>query len=166
MSQKLKPIDYTGYLSVFDLERIGNLEEAYELLVKLSNEKCPLATIELGTRYLETNGEGVKKLTPDVEKAKALMNQGQQLLQTMAEEGDCEAMRMLGYTYLGLLGVFDKSLPLAEKWLVKSFQAGCFFAANDLCTFYQGSDIDKARFYYAEADRLGCRVVKNENLET
>jgi len=142
------------------------LDEAFELLSKLAGNDDPLATIELGTRYLEADWEGVKILDSDIEKARKLMDQGQTLLQSLANDGDAEAMRMLGYTYLGLLGVFDKSLSLGEEWLVRSFEAGCHFAANDLCTFYQGSDIEKAKYYYSEAERKGCRVVQNENLET
>ncbi len=161
-------MDSTAYLSVFELEKKGASEEAYKLLVKLANENDPLATIELGLRYLEADwdGLGIKKLNPDPEKAKTLQNKGRKLLQDMAEKGDAEAMRMFGYTYLQLLGNFEKSIKLGEKWLVKSFESGCYFASNDLATFYQGSDIDKAKFYYQEAERHGCRVIYNKNLET
>ena len=76
-------------------------------------------------------------------------------------------MRMLGNYYLGLWGLADdKNIDLGEKWLLKAYEANCFFAANDLATFYQSSNIEKAKYYYREAERHNCRVVQNDDLET
>ena len=161
-------MDSITYTSIFDLERKGELEQAYQLLMKLTEDKDPLATIELGTRYLEADWKsiGVKELVSDPIKAELLLNEGRNLLVGMSQEGDAEAMRMLGYTYLGLLGVFERSITLGEKWLVKSFEAGCFFAANDLSVLYKGTNIEKARFYYEEAERHECRVIMDSDLES
>lgn len=76
-------------------------------------------------------------------------------------------MRMLGYYFLGFWGLCEeKNITLAEEWLLKAYEANCFFAANDLATFYLGSDLEKAKFYYQEATRHKCRVVYHDELET
>jgi hypothetical protein len=51
-------------------------------------------------------------------------------------------------------------------WLLKAFEAKCYFAANDLATFYQGSDLEKAKYYYQQAEHHDSRVIQNSNLET
>ncbi len=60
---------------------------------------------------------------------------------------------MLAYLYLGLLGVYRRSVLKAEEYLIKSFESGCYFAANDLHTFYLGNDKEKSKYYYQEATR-------------
>ncbi len=85
--------------------------------------------------------------------------EGRGELERLAREGDGDAMRMLAYTYLGLLGVFDKDIRLGEELLLQAFEDGCYFAANDLHTFYLGSDDEKSKFYYNAAKLHGCRVV-------
>lgn len=68
-------------------------------------------------------------------------------------------MRMLGYLHLNLLGIHEESLIQGEHYLLRSYDAGCFFAANDLFMFYLGKNNEKSRFYYQEATRHECRVV-------
>jgi len=75
-------------------------------------------------------------------------------------------MRMLAYLHLGLLGIYEKSIEKAETLLLNAFEAGCYFAANDLHTFYLGSDKEKSKHYYKEAERHRCRVVFNQDFET
>jgi hypothetical protein len=76
-------------------------------------------------------------------------------------------MRMLASTYFGHWHpIHEKSVDEGERWLLRAYEAKCYFAANDLATFYQGSDVEKAKFYYQEAERHGCRVIHNDRLET
>lgn len=44
--------------------------------------------------------------------------------------------------------------------------AKCYCAANELATFYVGSDLEKAKFWYQEAERHNCRVIQDDRLET
>lgn len=85
----------------------------------------------------------------------------------MALTNDGEAMRMLAYCYFGHWGPYlEKNIEQAEKWLLKAYLAKCYASANDLATFYQDSDIEKAKYYYQEAEKHDCRVIYNPRLET
>ena len=77
-----------------------------------------------------------------------------------------EVMRMLASIYLGHWHpVHEKSVENAEKLLLKAYAANCYFAANDLAIFYIGSDLDKAKFWYQEAERHNCRLIHDARLE-
>ena len=161
-------MDFEKYLKVSHLENEGKLHEGCALLEELAENRDPMALIELGTRYITTEGykPEVLEFEKDEEKGRKLINEGKLILEELSEENDGEAMRMLAYLYLNLLGIHEKSIKKGEHYFLKSYEAGCYFAANDLATFYQGSEIEKAKFYYKEAERHGCRVIENENLET
>lgn len=161
-------MDRDEYLKVFSLEREGNLVAAGKLLLDLAEAKDPHGLIELGVRYLLIPEEVPGYYCPgkNEELSQALIEQGRLEFERLAAVGDSEAMRMLGYFYLGLLGPVEKNIFLGERWLIKAFESGCYFAANDLATFYQGSDVEKAKYYYQEAEFHGCRVIQNHNLET
>lgn len=161
-------MDSERYLKVAELEQAGRLEDGFALLNSLAAENDPLALIELGSRHFSTDGytPSVLPITSNPEKAQELITLGKLKLEELASTGDGEAMRMLGYFYLGHLCYCEKNIQLAEKWLLRAFQAGCYFAANDLHTFYLGSDIEKSKLYYQEAERHKCRVVFNEQFET
>lgn len=162
------PMDTLKYTEVFERERNGRRQEAFELLEQLAKDQDPMALIELGCRYYSVDGQKPEPLSiePDDAKSKFYLKEGKARLEELAQEGDSEAMRMLGYVYLGLLGIYEKSVQKGEAYLLASFERGCCFAANDLATFYQGSDIEKARYYYQEAEKHNCRVVHNDDLET
>ena len=161
-------MDSTSTSKIWELEKEDKQDEAFELLERLSSNKDPLALIELGTRYICCEGSKppVKIIPKDEEKGNQLMNEGRAELEKLASSGDGEAMRMLSYTYLNLLGIFDKDIPLAEEWLLKSFDSGCYFSANDLHTFYMHSDKEKAKYYYDQASHHKCRVVYNKDYES
>ena len=161
-------MDTERYLKVFDLERDGKLEDGYRLLVSLTNESHPLALVELGTRHISTEGRSppVLSIAQDPQKGRELIEKGKLVLEDLASKGDGEGMRMLAYLHLGLLGIYEKSIEKAETLLLNAFEAGCYFAANDLHTFYLGSDKEKSKHYYKEAERHRCRVVFNQDFET
>lgn len=161
-------MDSERYLKVSELERAGKLEEGLSLLKNLANENDPLALIELGSRHISTDGYSppVLSIVSNPEKGKDLIERGRRVLEERASKGDGEAMRMLGYYYLGHLCPCERELNEAETQLLNAFQAGCYFAANDLHTFYLGSDTEKSKLYYKEAERHKCRVVFHEDFET
>ena len=161
-------MDTLKITEVYELDREGMCDEAFELLEQLAKDQDPMALIELGCRYYSVDGHVPEplRIEQDEEKSKRYLSEGKLKLEELAQEGDAEAMRMLGYLHLGLLGIYERSVSEGEKYLLASFEAGCKFAANDLATFYQGTDVKKAKYYYQEAERSNCRVVQNENLET
>lgn len=161
-------MDSERYLKVSELERAKKLEEGLSLLKALANENDPLALIELGSRHISTDGYSppVSPVASDSEKGKDLIERGKRVLEEWASKGDGEAMRMLGYYYLGHLCLCERNIKEAETQLLKAFQAGCYFAANDLHTFYLGSDVEKSKYYYKEAEQHKCRVVFHEEFET
>lgn len=163
-----RAMDTLRITEVYELEKDGKLREAFEHLEQLVLDRDPMALIELGCRYYSVEGQKPELLTikPDDEKSKKYLAEGKLKLEELARNGDAEAMRMLGYIYLGLLGIYERSISKGEEYLLASFESGCKFAANDLATFYQGSNKEKARFYYQEAERNSCRVVQNDELET
>lgn len=160
-------MDTESYLEVSNLDRAGKREEAFKLLLKLADERHPLALVELSSRYFSTEGYSppVYPLEPDREKSETLAKEGERELRRLAEAQDGEAMRMLGYLHLSLLCPFPKNVDEAKRWLHRAYEAGCYFAANDLHTYYLGSDMEKARYWYREAEKHNCRVVFNEQCE-
>lgn len=162
-------MDNDEYFNVLDMERSGEIEEGFLQLEKLAEDGHPLALLDLSARYFSTEGFAypVKRIDTDEKKSEELAVKAKDRLVELANAGDGEAMRMLASTYLGHWHpVHKKSVMQAEKWLIQAYNAGCYFAANDLATFYQGSDIERAKFYYKEAERHGCRVIQNDDLET
>jgi hypothetical protein len=159
----------TKYFEALELERSGKIEEGFLLLEQLSSEGDPLALLDLSARYFSVEGFAftVKQIPPNLEKSEELAIKAKNRLIELANIGDGEAMRMLANTYLGHWHpVLEKSIEKAEEWLLLAYKEKCYFAANDLATFYQSINIEKAKFYYKEAERHGCRVIHNNNLET
>jgi TPR repeat protein len=161
-------MDSEPYLKVFELEREGKPEEGLRLLRSLAENDDPLALIELGTSHISTEGQSppVSPIPSDTGVGKELIERGKRVLEEKAGKGDGEAMRMLGYLYLGLIGIHEKNIKEAETQLLNSYNAGCYFAANDLYAFYLGSNLEKSKHYYKEAERHHCRVVYHEDFET
>jgi TPR repeat protein len=158
----------TKYYEALELERSGKIEEGFHLLEQLSSEGDPCALLDLSARYFSVEGFAfpVKQIVPDSKKSKELAIKAKSRLVELANIGDGEAMRMLASTYLGHWHpALEKSIKKAEEWLLLAYKAKCYFAANDLATFYQGINIEKAKFYYKEAERHDCRVIHNHNLE-
>ena len=157
------------YNKIFELELNGKPEEAFLLLESLASQGHPMALMDLSMRYYSIDGHThpVFPLEPDIEKSKELEQKAKSKCEELASNNDGEAMRILAYFYLGLWGLNEeRNIELGEELLLKAYEANCFFAANDLATFYQGSNIEKAKFYYQEAERHNCRVIQNDNLET
>ncbi len=151
------------------MERSGKTEEGFRLLVELAEADDPLALLDLSTRYLSIEGyvHPVKEIEPDEVKSEELAVKGKNRLLELAHSGDGNAMRMLAGTYMGHWHpIHEISDDEAEKWLLRAYEASCYFAANDLATFYQHSDIEKAKYYYQEAERHNCRVIQNATLKT
>lgn len=160
-------VDMTRFNEVGDLDRAGDHDAAMALLTQLGAEKDPMALIELGCRYFSQDGcwPKVKTFPTNEQAGLKLMEEGRRELERLAQDGDGEAMRMLAYTHLGLLGVFEKDISRGEKLLLEAFEAGCYFAANDLHVLYLGSDDEKSKFHYNAAESHGCRVVFNSKFE-
>ncbi|MDH4149632.1 MAG: hypothetical protein OEW79_07125 [Betaproteobacteria bacterium] len=157
------------YFKVSELERAGRTKEGFALLTKLVEEGHPLALLDLSARYYSTEGYAypVERIPTDLAKSEELAVLAKQELERLARDGDGEAMRMLASTYFGHWHpVHEKSVEKAEELLLKAYEANCYFAANDLATFYSGSDLEKAKFWYKEADKHDCRVVHDQRLET
>jgi hypothetical protein len=161
-------MDSTQYFDVLELERSGRTEEGFLQLARLAEEGDPLALLDLSSRYYSTEGFAppVKKIKRDEKKSEQFALIAEKRLLKIANSGDGEAMRMLANTYLGHWHpVLKKPHEIAESWLLKAYEANCYLAANDLATFYQYRDIEKAKHYYQEAECHGCRVIFNSSLE-
>lgn len=161
-------MDNAEFFEIFDLEKAGKSEEAFHLLEKLADLGHPMAILELAMRYFSIEGyvHPVYPIEQDEELSSSLEKRAKEKCEELAALNDGDAMRMLGNYYLGLWGLGkEKNLKLGEKWLVDAYECGCFFAANDLATFYQSSDLHKARYYYQEVTRHSCRVIYHSNLE-
>lgn len=162
-------MDNEEYFKVSELERAGKTKDGLRLLKRLADKGHPLALLDISMRYYTTEGFAypVEAVPTDHEKSEILAIQAKEKLEELAASGDGEAMRMLASTYFGHWHpVHEKSIEKAEKLLLGAFAANCYFAANDLATFYVGSDIEKARYWYQEAERQNCRVVHDDRLET
>lgn len=109
----------------------------------------------------------VEEIPTDKKKSEELAVMAKEQLEQLSATGDGEAMRMLASIYFGHWHpVHEKSIEKAEKLLLKAYEANCYFAANDLATFYLGRDIEKAKFWYQEAEWHHCRVIYDDRLET
>ena len=156
-----------GDLDATALEREGRLVEAHQLLTELASQGDAMALIELGGRHITTTGRWppVLPIEPNADVAASLIEKGRVALESLAAHGDGEAMRMLAYLFLGKLCAYTLDEAKAEQCLLDAFAAGCHFAANDLHMFYVDKNEAKARFYYDEASRLGCKAVYYEPFE-
>lgn len=162
-------MDSGEYLRISEMERSGQTEEGFRLLERLAREGNPLALLDLAARFYSTEGYAypVKQIESDERRSEELAIKAKNRLLDLANAGDGEAMRMLASTYFAHWHpIHERSLDEGEKWLLRAYEANCYFAANDLATFYFGSDVEKAKFYYQEAERHGCRVIHNDRLET
>jgi len=160
-------VDMTRFNEVSNLDRMGDHDAAMALLIQLSAERDPMALIELGCRHFPQHGHWPKvtAFTTNEQAGLELMKEGRREIERLVLAGDGDAIRMMAYTHLGLLGVFEKDVQRGEELLIQAFGAGCYFAANDLHTFYLGSDDEKSKFYYEAAEFHGCRVVFNSKFE-
>lgn len=155
-------------MDVWNLEQAGEVERAFQLLKDLAENDDPLALLELATRYISTDGyvHPVVPVIPDRKKSEELALRAQQILLSRAEAGDGDAMRTLSNTYCGHWHpVHEISIEKSEYWLLKAYEAGNYFAANDLASHYQESDVEKAKYWYRMAEHHNCRVIYSEKLE-
>jgi hypothetical protein len=161
-------MNVTGYMTVLELETNGKFEAAGQLLLTLVESNDPLALIEYGNRNRMDPSEFPGHHMPgkDEQKAAEYIARGISELERLAACGDGEAMRQMGYLCLGFYGLEFRSTEAAEQWLLKAYEAGCYFAANDLHCLYLGSDAEKSQHWYDEAERHGCRVVFHPALYT
>lgn len=158
-----------AYLTILEIERAGETSKALSMLKQLAKEGDALALLDLSARYYSIEGYAypVEAIETDHKKSEELAVKAKGKLEKLSNEGSGEAMRMLASTYLGHWNpILEKSFEKAESYLLKAIEAKCFFAANDLATYYQGSNIEKAKYYYQMAEKHNCRVIYNENLET
>jgi len=158
-----------AYYKVMEIERAGETAKALTMLEKLAQNRDPLALLDLSARYYSIDGYAypVEPIKPDHKKSKEFFFKAKERFEELTKEGSGEAMRMLASIYFGHWGPYiEKSYEKAEQYLLNAIEAKCFFAANDLATFYQGSDLEKAKYYYKMAEKHNCRVIYNENLET
>lgn len=154
------PTNHNEYLRVFELERESRIDEAGNLLNDLAVKNDANALIELGWRYsLEKSDPDIYWPGYDFSKSTLLIDQGRDKLLHLANAGDPESMRMLGYFYLGYLAPVKKDIPEAERWLLKSYESGCYIAANDLSVLYVGAYPDLARYWYEQALLHDCCVI-------
>lgn len=161
-------MDNEQYSTISDIERDGKIEEGFLLLERLAKENHPMALLDLSQRYFSIEGFAypVHPLEPDHEKSEQLALRGKERLEELALLNDGEAMRILAYTYFGYYGPsLEKSIVKAEEWLLKAYEAGCYFAANDLSSFYINQDLEKSKHWYQEAEKHNCRVIYNELCE-
>ena len=151
------------------LEQAGSKKEAHELLLELADENHPMALLELSSRYFSTEGyvNEVFPLEQNLELSEKLATQAKLELEALTKLGDGEAMRMLAYCYLGYHGhYYERNIQKAERLLLASYDAGCFFSANELASFYVGSDIEKAGYWYNLAETHNERVVYHPECES
>ncbi len=160
-------MDLSTYQKVFSLEDQGNIKEAGKILHGLSDGGDPMAMLELGWRYLLDEQSDSTCYTPgkSIECSRALIENGRVVFERLAGEGEAEAMRMLGYFYLGLLCPTEVNKALAVKWLLEAYKGGCHFAANDLSTYYLHIDPLESERWYRIAESHNCRVIHNEEFE-
>jgi TPR repeat protein len=161
-------MDNEEYFKVSELEQAKKTKEGFALLLRLVEEKHPLALLDMSTRYYSTECfvYPVEDVPTDEKKSEELALIAKEKLEQLSAAGDGEAMRMLASIYLGHWHpVHEKSVEKAEQLLLKAYEANCYFAANDLAIFYIGSDIEKAKFWYQEAERHDCRVIHDDRLE-
>ncbi|MCG8669965.1 MAG: hypothetical protein MI867_11170 [Pseudomonadales bacterium] len=157
------------FQKVFELEEHNEFENAFALLSELAGKGYGLALLEMASRYHspESYAKDIYPKSPDKRLSEEYASKAFKALHNESLIGNGESMRMLAYTYLGLsLPFYEKDLSVGEDLLLKAFEAGCYVAANDLSTFYLGKDIEKAKFWYKQADIHNCRVIYNAECET
>ncbi len=162
-------MDNEEYFEISDLEQSGKTKEGFALLMKLVSENHPMALLDMSGRYYSTEGfvYPVEDVPVDMKKSEELAVQAKKAFEKLAKKGDGEAKRMLASIYLGHWHpIHEKSLEKAEELLLEAYKVKRYFAANDLAIFYLGSDIEKAKFWYKEAERHDCRVIYDKRLET
>lgn len=138
-------MDLTEFADFLELERSGKLHEAKQLLLRLASRGQPLALLELSKHYCQDPGLYVSGR--DTVKSKMLADEAIQTLEELADCGDADAMLYLARVYLGDYGTWCESSEAAEHWLLKSFNAGCRSAANDLHRFYLDRDHKKSAYW-------------------
>ena len=160
-------MDIERIQQVYELDREGKHDDAFDLLLVLVEANDPMAHFELSSRYFSTvdREPPVLEIPPDYELSKNYSSRGRLALRDLADKGDGEAMRMLAYAYLGHLCPGMKNPEKAEDWLLKSLASGCDIAANDLSTYYRNIDLDKSKYWYEYAEKCGCRVISDPTLE-
>ena len=161
-------MDNEKFNKISSLEEIGLKEEAHEILLELVNQNHPMALLELSSRYFSTEGyvNDVFPLEKNLELSKKLAIQAKSELEALTKLGDGEAMRMLAYTYQGHHGHYhEKNIEKAEKLFLASYDAGCFFSANELSSFYVSTNIEKAGYWYQLAEEHNVRVIFNPECE-
>ncbi|MGC1510091.1 SEL1-like repeat protein [Ketobacter sp.] len=157
------------FQKVYELEDLGEFKKAFVVLSELADAGYGLALFEMASRLLspESYVKDIYPKTPDEELSKEYASRAFRALTDEALAGNGESMRMLAYAYLGLsVPFYENDISKGEQWLLNAFDAGCNFAANDLSTFYLGSDLEKAKFWYKQADKHSCRVIYNESCAT
>lgn len=161
-------MDFEGFFKALDLEKEGQFAQAEELLCHLAEEENPFALFELANRYrpdVEISGPFWRPDKCDMRIAEDYAAKAIGVLQGLVAQGNAEAMRYLGNVYCGHYWPEYKNLDLVEPLWLKSFEGGCFFAANDLFVLYQGRDHEKATYWYHQAEIHNCRVVYHANYE-
>lgn len=161
-------MDNKEYFKISSLEQSGKTKEGFALLIKLIGEKHPLALLDMSGRYFSTDGfpHPIEEVPINRPKSEELAIQAKEEFEKLAHKGDGEAKRMLASLYLGHWHpIHEKSIEKAEKLLLEAYKMKCYCAANDLAILYLGSNIEKAKFWYQEAERHNCRVIYNDRLE-
>ena len=162
-------MDTREYSRALDMEQAGETKEGFSLLVQLADEGHPLALLDMATRYWSTEGFAypVEAVPHDAKKSEEYALRAKARLEELSGAGDGDAMRMLATTFLGHWHpIHEKSIEKAEQLLLEAYDAKCYFAANDLAALYLFSDLEKAKFWYQQAERHGCRVMHDDRLET
>jgi hypothetical protein len=163
-----RKMDNDEYFKVSELEHDKKTKEGFALLLRLVEEKHPLALLEMSNRYYATADfvYSVEDIPVDEKKSEELALMGKARLEELSAAGDGEAMRMLAYTYFGYFHpVLEKSIEKAEQFLLQAYEKNNYVAANDLAVFCIGTDLEKAKFWYQEAERHDCRVIHDDRLE-
>ena len=131
------------YKEAMDLYGKNHHEEAYRLFEQGANvgeEKC-----FFGIAWLLNYGQYVEQNT---KKAEEIFGQHFDAILDLANDGDAEAMYLVGRLYLNGLGV-TKSIDKSLEWIEKSAIAGCSSAQNALGNWYDfGTNVTQS---YTEA---------------
>ena len=110
------------------------------------------------------------ELPKDREKAEAYRAAAVQRFTSAANQGDADAMAMMGFLHMIGDGVPPDARE-AERWLTKAVEAGKHAAANNLCLLYYESmdesarDPGKARYWYGRLKELDCQCIRIDEFE-
>lgn len=121
------------------MNALAKTEEEFLLLERLSSEGDPLALLDLSVSNSSVEGFPFKgkQITPNLEKSEELTIKAKNRIIELANIGDAKAIRMLAITYLNNWHpVLEKSIEKSEEWLLLAYKEKCYFAANDVATFY------------------------------